>query len=102
MCSVKTVRQSEEAASPFARLSGDGFLDRRIVAYRSKGHRHPERRGGGLNLPDEQWGARRGVRVEDDGDPRDTRCYLLEQLQPFSHHRRVIAAEPGDVAAGPR
>src|SRR5207245_2596978 len=45
---------------------------------------------------------KRSVRVEDDGDPRDTRPDLLEQLQPFSHQRWVISAEPRDVAAWPR
>jgi hypothetical protein len=49
----------------------------------------------------EQWREKRGVRVEDDGDARDTRRDLLEQLQPFSHQSWVIGAEPRDVAAGP-
>src|SRR5438874_8316140 len=44
----------------------------------------------------------RGVRVEDDADPREMRCDLLEQLQPFSHQCWVSGAEPGDVAAGVR
>ena len=102
MCSVKTVRQTDQAASRLARLGGDGFLDRRVVVHRSKRHRHPEGRGGGLDRAVEQWGVRRGVRVEDDGDPRDTRRDLLEQLEPFSHQRRVVGAEPRDVAAGSR
>jgi hypothetical protein len=35
-------------------------------------------------------------------DPRKLRRDLLEQLQPFSQHRRVVGAEPRDVAAGSR
>ena len=102
MCNGKRVRQNDQAAARLARLSGDGFLDPRVVVHRSKRHRDPERQGGGFDLAVEQWGERRGVRVEDDGDPRDTRRDLFEQLQPFSHQRRVIGAEPRDVAAGPR
>ena len=102
MCSVKSVRQNDQTAARLARLGGDGFFNRRVVVHRSKRHCHPEGRGGGLDRAVEQWGVRRGVRVEDDGDPRDTWRDLLEQLEPFSHHRRVNGAEPGDVAAGPR
>ena len=42
----------------------------------------------------------RGIRVEDDGDPRDAWRGLLEQLEPFPHHRLVESAEPRDGAAG--
>jgi len=78
------------------------FPDRRVVVHRSKCHRHPQGRGGRLDRGVEQCGLRRGLRVKDHGDPRDARRDLLEQLKPFSHHRRVIGAESRDVAAGPR
>src|SRR6516164_8049431 len=102
MRSDKTVRQTDQAASGLARLGADGVLDRRIVMHRSKRHRYLEGRGGGLDRTVEQWSVRRGVRVEDDGDPRDTRGDLLEQLKPFPHHRRVKGDKSRDVAAGPR
>jgi len=44
-----------------------------------------EARGSGLDRAVEQGGEERSVGVEDDGDARDTRRDLLEQLQPFSH-----------------
>src|SRR6266851_10225824 len=102
MCKGKTLRQIDQAASRLARLNGDGFLDRRVVTHRSKRHRHSEGRRGGLDRTVVQWGERRGVRVEDDRDPRDTRRGLLEQLEPFPRQLRVVGAEPGDVAAGSR
>src|SRR5437899_2838111 len=52
MSGVKTVRQTDQAAPWVVRLGG-GFLDRRVVV-RSKRHRHPHRRGGGLDLAVEQ------------------------------------------------
>src|SRR5438874_2349978 len=98
------VWQSDQAASRLARLSSDGIFDRRVIAHRSKRDRYPKRRGGGLYRATEQgdiWPGG-GVRVEDDGNPRDSRRDLLEQLQPFFENRRIVGAEPGDVAAGSR
>src|SRR6266446_830512 len=100
MCSVKTVRQTDQAASWLARVGCYGFLDPRVVVHRSQRRRHPDGRGDGLDRALEQW--RGGVRVEDDGDPRNAWRDLLEQLEPFSHDRRVVGTEPREVAAGSR
>jgi hypothetical protein len=97
----KTFRQSDHSASRLACLSGDGFFDRRVVVNWSKRHRHPQRLGSGFDRAVEQPGEGRSVRVEDDGDPPYARSNLLEQAHPFSHRRRVVNAEPRDVAAGP-
>src|SRR5215831_8505341 len=97
---VKTVRQNDQAASWLACLRGDGCLYRRVVVNGSKRHRHPQGPGD-LDLAVER-GGESGVRVEDDGDPRDARRGLPEQLEPFSYDRRVVGAEPRDVAAGSR
>src|SRR6516225_3331703 len=102
MCNVETVRQADQAAAWLARLGGDGFFDPRIIVHQSKRDGHPERRGGGLDRAAEECDRRRSIRVENDGDPGDTRRDLLEQFEPFSHQRRVKGAEPGDVAAGSR
>src|SRR6266851_321057 len=61
MSFVKTVWQTDQATSWLARLGGDGFLDRRVVVHRSERHRHPERRGGGLDRAVWQCG-KSGVR----------------------------------------
>src|SRR5438874_100589 len=96
--------QSDQAASRLARLDSDGIFDRRVIAHGSKRHRYPKRRGDGLYRATEQGdvGPGGGVRVEDDGNPRDGWRDLLEQLQPFLENRRIEGAEPGDIAAGSR
>src|SRR6516225_2113717 len=102
MRNVETVRQTDHAASRLARQGGDSFFDPRVVVNRSKRHGHPERRAGGLDRAAEECDRRRSIRVENDGDPGDTRRDLLQQFEPFSHQRRVKGAEPGDIAAGSR
>ena len=99
-CVTETLRQIDYASAWLPRLDGDGFLDPRIVVHRSNGDRHPEGRGSSFDRTVVQRGERRGIGVEDDGDPggRD----LLEQLEPFSHQLRVVGAESRDVAAGSR
>src|SRR5215831_16762780 len=98
----KRVRQAYQAAARLARLGGDSCFDLRIVVHRCERHRHTKGRGVGLDLMVEQWGEERGVWVEDDGDAGEAGRYLLQQLQPLSHQRRVIGAESRNVAAGPR
>jgi hypothetical protein len=49
MGNVKTVREIDHAACRLAGLGGDGFRDPSVIVNRSKRHRHPERRGGGLD-----------------------------------------------------
>src|SRR5215831_15122818 len=97
---VKTVRQNDQATSWLARLCGDSCLDRRVVVNGSKRHGHPQGPGD-LDLAVER-GGESGVRVEDDGDPRDARRGLPEQLEPFSYDRCIVGAEPRDVAAWSR
>ena len=55
----------------------------------------------GLDFAVQRW-RESGVRVKDDRNSREAGRDLLEQLEPFSHQRRVHGGEPGDVAAGSR
>src|SRR6516162_2210682 len=102
MGDVKTVRQSDQAASRLARLGGDRFLDRRVVVDRSQRRCHPQGPGGRDHGIERKGETQEHVRVKDDGDPRDVWRDLFEQLEPFSDQWRVEGAESGDVAAGPR
>src|SRR5207302_9551084 len=78
--------------------------DPAVIAHRRKRHRYPKRCGGGLYRATEQSDVGPGgsLRVEDDGYPRDGWRDFLEQLQPFFENRRIVGAEPGDVAAWSR
>ena len=62
-----------------------GPIDPRVVVHRRECHCHPEGRSGVLDCSAKKWGEGRGVRIEDDSDPHDTRCSLLQQLEPFPH-----------------
>src|SRR5437016_6735011 len=92
------VWQSDQAASRLARLSSDDIFDRRVIAHRSKRDRYPKRRGGGLYRATEKGdvGPGGGVRVEDDGNPRDGGRVLLEQLTPYLVYLRYIGAQHVD------
>src|SRR6266481_7782039 len=100
MCDGKTTRHFDQTATRLARLGGNGCLYPSVVMYLSERHGHPEGRSGCRDGGVEHCGGR-CVRVKDDGDPRDPRRNLLEQLQPFRIQRRIRRAEPGYVAAGP-
>ena len=73
MRNAEAIRQTYNAASRLVRLRGDGFLNHRGVMNGSKLHSDPEGRSGGLDCAVEQCGEG-SVRVEDDGDPGDTRA----------------------------
>src|SRR5215472_4364523 len=102
MCKSKTAGEADETRSSLESLAGKSYLDRNVIADGVGCDRHREGWGGILDRAVEDCGVSLGVRVEDDGNPRDLRCDLLEQLKPFSHHGRVQSTKPGDVATRPR
>src|SRR5215472_3830628 len=85
MCKSKTVGEADETRSWLGSLAGKSYLDRNVIADGAGRDRHREGWGGILDRAVEDCGVRLGVRVEDDGNPRDLRCDLLEQLKPFCH-----------------
>src|SRR5215469_1730642 len=96
----KALRQNDQRAPRPLSLLGDGFFDLRVVVDWGQRHHQSEGWGGGFDRAVEQWRKRRGVRVEDDGNPRNAWGHLLEELEPFSHQLGIVFAEPRDVPAG--
>jgi hypothetical protein len=96
------IRHHEKAAVRLARLCGTDGFELGHVAHGRHDRLHSEGRGGGFEGIQVNLNIRGSFRVIHGGDPRDTRCNLLEQLEPFADHARLEIDEASDVATWPR
>src|SRR5262245_59726342 len=99
----ENVGRDDKATIRLTADRGDCMLDPGDVMHPRRTHFNADRwrlNFGRAEKTQSTTGGRR--RVEHDGDSRETRRDLLEQLNPLSTQRGQYTAEPSDVPAGVR
>src|SRR6266699_4378592 len=94
------VRHHDKATIRRACLCGKCGFELGRVANRCCDRLHCEGRSGGFEGVQEIFRKRRRRWVEQEGDPCDARCNLLEQLQPLAGYRTLKVEETGDMPPG--
>ena len=89
-----------EAAVRIARKLGDHPFNVSVILHGSREDPHRKGRCAGFDrIQKERPVARSGLGIKDHGNSLDVRRNVLENLQPFSAHRKLEIREAGYVAA---